>query len=1062
MAVFRKICVAIWLSAGLLLCPSSAQVRTGVLIDLAGGRVGDTGGLRFSAFPANGSRATCICVSGASGLMPSLFSSGGGLFARWADRLEGFAPDEMIPVGFSVDQSVTAGRGTKLFWLISEARILLPAVRWEAAGNAVALVLELEEKALSELKVTWSAAPERPALSLADLGSRSGTPEDNGPVSLRPGGSLQLVFPYRGQEGQAVWCHFSPVQQGIEFRCASEAVLAERDGIVQIVDERIIWSLTNQRSDPIDTAALTVRGVGLGEVRGTFCSSDDVGPAGRLHQSTCGLTFEDLAGSEWKAGSSLQVGFSFGCITDSERTWVLELEKRISAPAVFVSWEEAASAEGVLSASVFVPENSPAVYVRRFVAETAVPFTLEELANKELAGGLSSLDWRELDAEPYALSPGQVLSVDLNLQGSEAFYLLRCETLMSGSEPVPHSVVISRYGRRIDVMGKQVSVADTVILGRPADLTRVTGADLYLPFYLRGVRELLYGGTAWAAGCDKDEKGEVESILLSLREEGRGGDLLEGAPDLLVRSDGTWPSAGKFYLWEVIDRIGVPIPTWTLLPGGALAQVGNPSSGARTLWVQREAAQGPPELQIEDLADAAKDLSWRLLDSRPVELAPGDFLEASWVKDSPATFFLRCTTWVENPSSSDPSGRILSAIARDAGGGEKRNYLIDFGTLRAFLAAEGAQRAVLLFMGVPGGAFRPLAFGPDGEAFQTGIAGGPLDTAFVWFESTGLTLPAEFSFELENKWTPEAAVLVAFRESRFTFPWFAPIASNGSLSFSLQLPASAPGGVSVEREAALSEEMQRFRILAAGATELDWEGVSGDPRELEPGGQLSVSVSPGQDTNAALLRCSVKEEGGEAIGTLVGQSLIEDRQGTEVPPVRNFKCIRDPCSVVTLSWEPAAVYDAIVVEANGDVIAVLPGGETDFSQEASDKETLYCVSGRIGSLISSPSCCLFKAHFCRSGAPFVRGDTNEDGEIDLGDAIAVLSYLFTFGTELRCLDAADTNNDGEIDIGDSILILSFLFSAGRSPAPPFPECGFDEPGEVTHLGCEAFEPCEGG
>ena len=79
------------------------------------------------------------------------------------------------------------------------------------------------------------------------------------------------------------------------------------------------------------------------------------------------------------------------------------------------------------------------------------------------------------------------------------------------------------------------------------------------------------------------------------------------------------------------------------------------------------------------------------------------------------------------------------------------------------------------------------------------------------------------------------------------------------------------------------------------------------------------------------------------------------------------------------------------------------------------------------------------------GGSFRRGDSNQDGGVDISDAIAVLDFLFSGGVAMDCRDAADANDDKEIDISDGMFILNFLFSGG-SAAPPAPghlDCGLD-------------------
>jgi len=70
-------------------------------------------------------------------------------------------------------------------------------------------------------------------------------------------------------------------------------------------------------------------------------------------------------------------------------------------------------------------------------------------------------------------------------------------------------------------------------------------------------------------------------------------------------------------------------------------------------------------------------------------------------------------------------------------------------------------------------------------------------------------------------------------------------------------------------------------------------------------------------------------------------------------------------------------------------------------------------------------------------APFIRGDGNGDGKIDLGDAIAILNILFAGSPAFVPADALDVNGDGTRDIGDPIYLLNYLFVSGSAPPPPF-------------------------
>ena len=69
---------------------------------------------------------------------------------------------------------------------------------------------------------------------------------------------------------------------------------------------------------------------------------------------------------------------------------------------------------------------------------------------------------------------------------------------------------------------------------------------------------------------------------------------------------------------------------------------------------------------------------------------------------------------------------------------------------------------------------------------------------------------------------------------------------------------------------------------------------------------------------------------------------------------------------------------------------------------------------------------------------FRRGDTNGDGQVDLSDGIATLTFLFTGGERPGCADAADADDSGNIDLSDGIYTFQYLFIGGAPPPPPGP------------------------
>lgn len=91
--------------------------------------------------------------------------------------------------------------------------------------------------------------------------------------------------------------------------------------------------------------------------------------------------------------------------------------------------------------------------------------------------------------------------------------------------------------------------------------------------------------------------------------------------------------------------------------------------------------------------------------------------------------------------------------------------------------------------------------------------------------------------------------------------------------------------------------------------------------------------------------------------------------------------------------------------------------------------------------------------------PFLRGDTNLNGALDVMDAIRILEATWIPGSEpLPCEDAADANDTGQIDGADAIYLLSHRFVPYSPPPPiPFPECGEDPSDDL--LDCDNSPLC---
>ena len=74
----------------------------------------------------------------------------------------------------------------------------------------------------------------------------------------------------------------------------------------------------------------------------------------------------------------------------------------------------------------------------------------------------------------------------------------------------------------------------------------------------------------------------------------------------------------------------------------------------------------------------------------------------------------------------------------------------------------------------------------------------------------------------------------------------------------------------------------------------------------------------------------------------------------------------------------------------------------------------------------------------------------------------MIGHLFLGGTEPVCTEAADTNDDGRLDVSDAIAILVHLFlGVGLEipyPGPPGHPCGANTT-SPSFLGCDFYPGC---
>jgi hypothetical protein len=89
--------------------------------------------------------------------------------------------------------------------------------------------------------------------------------------------------------------------------------------------------------------------------------------------------------------------------------------------------------------------------------------------------------------------------------------------------------------------------------------------------------------------------------------------------------------------------------------------------------------------------------------------------------------------------------------------------------------------------------------------------------------------------------------------------------------------------------------------------------------------------------------------------------------------------------------------------------------------------------------------------------PFVRGDANDDSQLNIADGVWILNDLFQGGPSTDCLGANDSNASGSVDAADAIFVFNFQFLDGPAPSAPFPNCGGEA--DPTPEDCASYTSC---
>ncbi len=117
-------------------------------------------------------------------------------------------------------------------------------------------------------------------------------------------------------------------------------------------------------------------------------------------------------------------------------------------------------------------------------------------------------------------------------------------------------------------------------------------------------------------------------------------------------------------------------------------------------------------------------------------------------------------------------------------------------------------------------------------------------------------------------------------------------------------------------------------------------------------------------------------------------------------------------------------------QINWDVIA--SGGGTMASAN-------FILDGTIGQTVAGPSTSTsfnlnsgFWQDFS-TGAEFLCGDVDDNGRVDITDAVFLVTYIFGGGPAPDPLESGNVDCNDRVDITDAVYIVTFIFGGGPTP-----------------------------
>jgi len=91
--------------------------------------------------------------------------------------------------------------------------------------------------------------------------------------------------------------------------------------------------------------------------------------------------------------------------------------------------------------------------------------------------------------------------------------------------------------------------------------------------------------------------------------------------------------------------------------------------------------------------------------------------------------------------------------------------------------------------------------------------------------------------------------------------------------------------------------------------------------------------------------------------------------------------------------------------------------------------------------------------------PFLRGDCNQDGRVDLSDGVAALGFLFLGDETPGCLASCLANGGpGAVDLSAAVYLFNYLFLGGDPLPPPSDVAGYSQNPADANVTCDSYDP----